>query len=77
MGAIFTICTTSLFARLGLAPRWLTVLGYATGLVLLISSGFVPWLEIVFPAWVFILSVHILVAAGRHPETDVQASPEW
>ncbi len=64
MGAVFTICTTSLFARLDLAPRWLTVLGYATGALLLVSSGFVPWLEIVFPAWVLVVSIHILVVAG-------------
>ena len=76
MGAVFALCTTSLFTRLGLGPRWLTILGYATGLVLLFSSGFAPWLEIVFPAWVLVLSIHILVVAGRH-RPDGSASPEW
>ncbi len=71
MGAVFTICTTSLFARLDLVPRWLALLGYATGVTLLISSGFVPWLEIVFPAWVLILSIHILVATAN-PSPDLE-----
>ena len=71
MGAVFTICTTSLFARLDLVPRWLALLGYATGVTLLISSGFVPWLEIVFPGWVLIVSIHILVATAN-PSPDFE-----
>jgi hypothetical protein len=71
MGAVFAICTTALFARLHLAPRWLAWLGYATGAVLLVSSGLVPWLEIVFPAWVLIVSVHLLIVAGRRPVDEV------
>ena len=67
MAAVFTISTTSIFARLGLAPRWLVVLGYATAAVLLVSSGLLPWLEILFPAWVLVLSVHILVATRPRP----------
>jgi hypothetical protein len=67
MAAVFTISTTSIFARLGLAPRWLVLLGYATAAVLLVSSGLVPWLEIIFPAWVLVLSIHILVATRPRP----------
>ena len=29
------------------------------------GAGFVPWLGLIFPAWVFVLSAHILVAAFR------------
>jgi hypothetical protein len=65
MAAVFTISVTTLASRLRLVPRWLVVLGYATALVLLIGAGFVPWLELVFPAWVFVISVQILVIAFR------------
>jgi hypothetical protein len=65
MAAVFTISVTTLASRLGLMPRWLVLLGYATALVLLIGAGFVPWLELVFPAWVFVISVQILVIAFR------------
>jgi len=65
MAAVFAISTTIIAARLGLAPRWLTVLGLSTGVVLLVSVGFIPWIEVVFPAWVFVFSVHILVASFR------------
>jgi hypothetical protein len=65
MAAVFAISATTLASRLRLVPRWLAVLGYATALVLLLGAGFVPWLDLVFPAWVFVISAHILVLAFR------------
>lgn len=61
MAAVFTISTTTIAARLGLVPRWLAMFGAAAGLVLLLSAGYVPWLELIFPLWVFVLSMHILL----------------
>jgi len=61
MAAVFTISTTTIAARLGLVPRWLALFGAVTGLVLLFSAGYVPWLELIFPVWVFVLSMHILL----------------
>ena len=74
MAAVFAISTTTIAARLGLAPRWLTLLGLGTGGVLLLSAGIIPWLELIFPAWVFVFSVNILVASFRRdgPETSRQ-----
>ena len=68
MAAVFTISTTTIATRLGLAPRWLGALGLGTGVVLLFGSGVVPWIEVLFPAWVFILSLHILVVSFRAPD---------
>src|SRR5688572_7831510 len=61
MAAVFTISTTTIAARLGLVPRWLALFGAVTGVVLLVSAGYVPWLELIFPGWVFVLSMHILL----------------
>jgi hypothetical protein len=69
MAAVFTISTTTIAGRLGLVPRWLVVFGMATGLVLLFTAGWVPWLEITFPLWVFVLSTHILIASFRPAST--------
>jgi hypothetical protein len=66
MAAVFAISTTTIATRLGLAPRWLTVLGLASGVILLLSAGFIPWIEVVFPVWVFVFSLHILRASFRH-----------
>ena len=65
MAAVFAISTTTIATRLRIAPRWLSVLGIATGLVLLFGVGLVPWIEVLFPTWVFVFSVHILVMSFR------------
>ena len=39
MAAVFTISTTTIASRLGLAPRWLVVFGMAVGLALLFTAG--------------------------------------
>ena len=73
MAAVFTISATTIASRLRLVPRWLAVLGYATAVSLLFGAGVVPWVELIFPGWVFVLSVHILVVAfhARPAATDV------
>ena len=75
MAAVFTISATTLATRLQVIPRWLAVLGYATAAVLLFGVGLLPYLQLVFPAWVFALSVHLLVVTFHRsdpftPTTD-------
>ena len=65
MAAVFTLTTTTLAVRLHLIPRWLAVCGYLTTAALLLGVGAIPWLELLFPAWVFVYSVHILVVTMR------------
>jgi hypothetical protein len=79
MAAVFAISTTTIATRLGLAPRWLTVLGLATGVILLFGAGVVPWIEIIFPAWVLVFSINILVATFRskNPAVRDQMGPSW
>ena len=65
MAAVFTISTTTIASRLGLAPRWLTIFGFASGLVLMFTLGLFRWVELVFPAWVLVVSLHILFVSFR------------
>jgi hypothetical protein len=65
MAAVFTAATTTLAVRLGLIPRWLALVGFVTAAGLFVTVGVIPWLELLFPAWVFVFSVHILVATMR------------
>jgi hypothetical protein len=67
MAAVFTISATTIAARLQLVPRWLVVFGMATGLLLLVTAGAVPWIEIIFPLWVFVFSAHIRIATFSFP----------
>jgi hypothetical protein len=65
MAAVF-VCSMSVIGhRLGVLPRWLTIVGFLSALALLLLSSNVPWAELVFPAWSLLLSVHIFVAGRR------------
>ncbi len=61
MAGAFTIVTTTIGRRLGILPGWLTVLGGTVGVVLLLTVESFAWVEILFPLWVLILSIHLLV----------------
>ncbi|MFF0559610.1 hypothetical protein [Streptomyces sp. NPDC004266] len=60
MAAVFVITTSTIGRRLGVLPRPLAVLGWLAGLALLVVGADVPWSELVFPAWVLVLSLNIL-----------------
>jgi len=68
MAAVFITATTTLAVRLRVIPRWLAVVGYLTATALLLTVGLIPWLELLFPAWVFVFSVHILFVNMRARE---------
>lgn len=72
MAAVFIITTATIGRRLDLLPRPLVVLGYLGGLTLLVVGADVPWSELVFPAWVLLLSLNIL--RGRRPEASRPAA---
>jgi hypothetical protein len=65
MAAVFTLATSTILLRTGLAPRWLVVSGYTVGVLLLVTVGFFPWVEVLFPAWVLALSLYVLIASSR------------
>ena len=65
MAGVFTIAASTILRRTATGPLWLAVTGYVIAVVLLVTAGFLPWIELLFPAWVFALSLHILVASFR------------
>ncbi|MFF9127091.1 hypothetical protein ACF09J_28065 [Streptomyces sp. NPDC014889] len=67
MAAVFACSLSVLAHRLGVLPRWLTLLGLLTALVLLFAASNVPWAELVFPAWALVLSTHILLSGNHRP----------
>ena len=68
MAAVFTAAVCSIGVRTGVLPTWLAGLGYATALVLLLSPPISRWGQLLFPVWVLVLSIHILVAS-RHQDS--------
>lgn len=63
MAAVFVASTTTIAFRTGMLPRWLGVLGYVVALGLLLNSGSIPFVNLVFPLWTLVLSIHILLVA--------------
>ena len=68
MAGVFMVSTCTLAVRTEIFPRWMAYLGYVLALVLLVSIGLTPWAALVFPLWVLLISVHILItpAARAH-----------
>ena len=67
MAGVFMISLGTIWVRTGLMPRWLAFLTYALASVLLLSIGSVPFVMLIFPAWVCMVSVYILVTNLRSP----------
>jgi len=65
MAGVFMIATCTLFVRTKIVPRWMALIGYALALVLLLSIGYVSWIALVFPLWVLLISIYILVENYR------------
>ncbi|HYN67860.1 MAG TPA: hypothetical protein VES93_13300 [Ornithinibacter sp.] len=61
MAAVFTLSVSTVGIRTGAMPRWVSYLGYAAALVLLVAAGENKWTQLVFPLWVLLVSVVILV----------------
>jgi hypothetical protein len=57
---VFVISTSTIALYTAIAPRWLAVLGYVLAVLLLLGSYFIGWSFVVFPLWVFLLSLSIL-----------------
>ena len=55
--------------------RWLTAGGFAGAVLILLTASFLPWVELVFPVWLFVLSVHILRASLARGRADQRGVP--
>lgn len=75
MAAVFTISTATIALRSAIMPRWLGITGYISAIALLLGSGFIAWLELLFPAWVLLVSTQILVTSLRTRNVELTKIP--
>jgi len=61
MAGVVMFSTSTILLRTRIVPVWIALLGYALGAVLLLSIGIIRWVPLVFPIWVFLVSVAILL----------------
>jgi hypothetical protein len=60
MAGVFMITTSTISLQTQFLPRGMAVLGYVLALMLLLSVGTIQWIPLVFPLWVFLISLYIL-----------------
>ena len=75
MAGVFTTATSTILLRTGTGPRWLALAGSAVAVIMVLDGQRVePWIVLAFPAWVFALSLYILVAAFRRKQAGLDAN---
>ena len=75
MAAVFTISVSTVGIRTAGLPRWVSYLGYLIALVLLLAAANQRWLQLVFPSWVLLVSVVLLVRPGNRARA-VEVGPD-
>jgi len=75
MAGVFMISASTLAIRTGFIPRWLAFLGYALASLLLLSSRYFESILFVFPLWVLLISIHILIDNLRRPYAGTDQEP--
>jgi len=60
---VFTLVTSTIILRTGATAKWSAIVGFAVGLTLLLSVQYYDLVILLFPAWVALVSVLILVHA--------------
>jgi len=75
MAAVFMISTCTLAIRTGVFARWIAFLGYAFALFLLLSGRYIEWILMLFPMWVLLISIYILIDNLRGPPQAAATSP--
>ena len=61
MAAVFTLSVSTVGLRTRAIPRWVAIVGYAVALVLMVAAGEHRWSQLIFPLWVLLLSLVILL----------------
>ena len=73
MASVFMIVTSTLVLRTGFAARWIAFVGYGLSLPLLFGSRLIDWGFLVFPGWVLLMSIYILIDNLRAPKDAMGA----
>ena len=78
MAAVFTLSVSTVGIRTSALPRWVSISGYLVALALLLASAEQKWLQVLFPSWVLMVSVVLLLTAplAREPGGDALDPPD-
>ena len=67
MAGVFMISLSTVWLRTRVMPRPVAIVTLAIALMLIFVINFSLWIVLVFPAWVFTISVYVLYQDLRRP----------
>jgi hypothetical protein len=70
------IVTSTIALRTAVFPRWLGIAGYVIAVVMLLSLSALQWVVLLFPVWVFVLSLFILNSEIRAARAKPAGRPD-
>ncbi|MGB8771857.1 MAG: hypothetical protein WCC92_19745 [Candidatus Korobacteraceae bacterium] len=73
MAGVFMMSTSTISLKTQIVPRWMALLGYALALMLLLSVGTIEWIPLIFPLWVLLISLYILMENLRGQPENASA----
>ena len=73
MAAVFMFVNSMIGLRTAVLPRWLSFIGFASGLVLLLVITDFAWITLLFPLWVLLVSTYVLIVNVRTAGRDDNA----
>jgi hypothetical protein len=76
MSGVFMISLGTIWLRTGTMPRWLAFLTYPLALLMLLSFSLNILFTFIFPAWVFVISMYILIENLRRGSTAAEGSQD-
>ena len=62
MAGVFMFSTSMVVFRTRILPRWVALLGFVSVVVLLLVITSWPWIALLFPFWMLVISTNILLA---------------
>lgn len=65
MASVFMISTCTIIVRTRISPKWVAVAGYVSAMALLFGSGYLDWMFFLFPVWILVLSITMLMVPCR------------
>ena len=66
MAGVYMMAIGTLWTRSGIMPRWMTIITYVLALGYLLAAGWAKEARFIFPVWVLVVSIYILVLNYRH-----------
>jgi hypothetical protein len=73
MAGVFMISLDTIWLQTRVVPRPFVFVTYALALILLVTINFSLWMIMIFPAWVFVISVYILRETWRGEEAEAES----